>query len=50
MTEQQQDARPDEAATYDVVAAQERWRKVWDDLNPFEAEDDRRPASGAATR
>ena len=29
-----------EPATYDVVAAQDRWRKVWDDLNPFEAADD----------
>ena len=35
-SEQQQDER----ATYDVVGAQERWRKVWDDLNPFEAADD----------
>lgn len=41
MTEQQQDAAA-EAATYDVVAAQDRWRKVWDDLNPFEAADDPR--------
>lgn len=39
MTEQQQDAAA-EAATYDVVAAQDKWRKVWDDLNPFEAADD----------
>ena len=29
-----------EPATYDVVAAQDRWRKVWDDLNLFEAADD----------
>jgi leucyl-tRNA synthetase len=35
MTEQQE-----ERSTYDVVGAQERWRKVWDDLNPFEAADD----------
>ncbi|MGZ5415969.1 MAG: leucine--tRNA ligase [Nocardioides sp.] len=48
MTEQQQDTRPDEAATYDVVAAQERWRKVWDALNPFEAEDD--PSEGNERR
>jgi leucyl-tRNA synthetase len=41
MTEQQQDPAA-EAATYDVVAAQDRWRKVWDDLNPFEAADDPR--------
>ena len=39
MTEQQQDAAA-EAATYDVVAAQDRWRKVWDDLNPFQAADE----------
>jgi leucyl-tRNA synthetase len=35
MTEQAEDR-----ATYDVAAAQDRWRKVWDDLNPFEAADD----------
>ncbi len=47
MTEQQQDAAA-EAATYDVVAAQDRWRKVWDDLNPFEAADD--PGEGNERR
>ena len=26
--------------TYDVVAAQEKWRKVWEDLDPFRAADD----------
>ncbi len=35
MTEQAEDR-----ATYDVAAAQEKWRKVWEDLNPFEAADD----------
>jgi len=35
MTEQAEDR-----ATYDVAAAQEKWRKVWEDLNPFEADDD----------
>ncbi|QWZ06556.1 leucine--tRNA ligase [Nocardioides panacis] len=25
---------------YDVTAAQDKWRKVWDDLNPFQAADD----------
>ncbi len=30
--------------TYDVVAAQEKWRKVWEDLDPFRAAD--RPADG----
>jgi len=34
-TDQQADDR-----TYDVAAAQDRWRKVWEDLNPFEAADD----------
>ena len=29
-----------EAATYDVEGAQERWRKVWDELDPFRAADD----------
>jgi leucyl-tRNA synthetase len=35
MTEQAEDR-----ATYDVAAAQDKWRKVWEDLNPFEAVDD----------
>jgi len=30
----------DEHTTYDVVATQDKWRKVWDDLNPFQASDD----------
>ena len=30
----------DEADRYDVFAAQDKWRKVWDELNPFEASDD----------
>jgi leucyl-tRNA synthetase len=29
-----------ERETYDVVAAQDRWRKVWEKLNPFQAADD----------
>ncbi|MDN4174382.1 leucine--tRNA ligase [Nocardioides sp. SOB77] len=29
--------RTDEAATYDMSAAQEKWRRVWDDLDPFRA-------------
>ncbi len=36
MTEQQAEER----ATYDVAAAQDKWRKVWEDLNPFQAADD----------
>jgi leucyl-tRNA synthetase len=42
MTEQQQETATDVAAgtTYDVGAAQEKWRKVWEDLNPFQAQDD----------
>ncbi len=40
MSEQQQaDA---EATGYDVVATQDKWRKVWEDLNPFQAADDGR--------
>ena len=35
MTEQQQ-----EQTGYDVVAAQDKWRKVWEDLDPFRAADD----------
>ncbi|HSE72407.1 MAG TPA: leucine--tRNA ligase [Nocardioidaceae bacterium] len=26
--------------TYDVVATQDKWRKVWDEMNPFQAADD----------
>jgi leucyl-tRNA synthetase len=43
MTEQEQDrpgaSRP-EPATYDVAATQDRWRAVWDELDPFRAADD----------
>ncbi|MGN6577629.1 MAG: leucine--tRNA ligase, partial [Nocardioides sp.] len=30
----------DAGTTYDVVAAQEKWRAVWDELNPFQASDE----------
>jgi leucyl-tRNA synthetase len=33
-------AESGEAATYDVTAVQEKWRKVWDDIDPFRADDD----------
>ncbi|HVH94419.1 MAG TPA: leucine--tRNA ligase, partial [Nocardioidaceae bacterium] len=29
-----------DASRYDVAATQDKWRKVWEDLNPFEAADD----------
>ena len=29
-----------ERATYDVAGVQEKWRPVWEELNPFEAADD----------
>ncbi|MGZ4429821.1 MAG: leucine--tRNA ligase [Nocardioidaceae bacterium] len=47
---QQQTTRtdPDAPVGYDVVATQERWRKVWDELDPFRASDD--PAAGNETR
>ena len=35
-TDRSDDGAP-EAATYDVVAVQDKWRKVWDDLDPFRA-------------
>ena len=38
MTEQAEHA--EQRTTYDVPAAQEKWRKVWEDLNPFQAVDD----------
>ena len=31
---------PDEAATYDVRAVQDKWLPVWDRLEPFRADDD----------
>jgi len=42
MTEQQPKKieHRDEADRYDFFAAQDKWRKVWDELNPFEAVDD----------
>ena len=50
MTEQQPKKieHRDEADRYDVFAAQDKWRKVWDELNPFQASDD--PADGNETR
>ena len=30
----------DERATYDVTATQDKWRKVWDELDHFRADDD----------
>ena len=30
----------DEATTYDVKAVEEKWRLVWDELQPFRADDD----------
>ncbi|MGN6132162.1 MAG: leucine--tRNA ligase [Nocardioidaceae bacterium] len=38
MSEQQSADRQE--GGYDVVAVQDKWRKVWEDLNPFEARDD----------
>ncbi len=35
-TDRSDDGAP-EAATYDVVAVQDKWRKVWDELDPFRA-------------
>ena len=43
MTQQHPQDRPVErpdAPTYDVAATQDKWRKVWDELNPFQAADD----------
>src|SRR5919107_1180924 len=31
------DAAGHDAATYDMAAAQDKWRKVWEDLDPFRA-------------
>jgi leucyl-tRNA synthetase len=46
MTEQAEASAADRA-TYDVAAAQDKWRKVWEDLNPFEAADDPAQANEA---
>ncbi|GAB2627923.1 leucine--tRNA ligase [Nocardioides ginkgobilobae] len=37
MSEQQQEQDP---TTYDVTAVEEKWRPVWDRLQPFKADDD----------
>ena len=37
-TDERSDDRPDNR--YDIVATQEKWRRVWDELNPFQAADD----------
>ena len=39
MSEQQQD-HSSEATGYDIVATQEKWRAVWEKLDPFKAIDD----------
>jgi leucyl-tRNA synthetase len=39
-SEQASPAREDEPRTYDVRATQDRWRPVWDELDPFRAADD----------
>jgi leucyl-tRNA synthetase len=40
MTQQGVQQQPEERATYDVAAVQEKWRKVWDGLDAFRAADD----------
>jgi leucyl-tRNA synthetase len=42
MTQQQPQDRPvdRDAPTYDVAATQDKWRAVWDELDPFRAADD----------
>jgi leucyl-tRNA synthetase len=42
MTEQQpqETQHGEDPARYDVASTQDKWRKVWDDLNPFQAADD----------
>ncbi len=40
MTEQQVQPTSPERETYDVAATQEKWRAVWDDMDPFRAADD----------
>ena len=37
---QRQGDRPGERPGYDIVAAQERWRAVWEELDRFRAADD----------
>ena len=37
-TDERPDDRPDNR--YDIAATQEKWRRVWDELNPFQAADD----------
>jgi leucyl-tRNA synthetase len=46
MTEQQQDQPTvtEDVARYDIAATQDKWRRVWDELDTFRAADD--PAQG----
>ena len=37
---EQPDAAGNEPAAYDVHAVEEKWRRVWDELDPFRADDD----------
>ena len=37
-TQTEQDAAADAPASYDAVAAQDRWRKVWEEMDPFRAD------------
>ena len=39
-TMSQHETQHDEPATYDVRAAQDKWLPVWDELQPFRADDD----------
>jgi leucyl-tRNA synthetase len=39
MSEQSEASEPNEAATYDVAAVQAKWLPVWDQLDPFRADD-----------
>ena len=34
------DANQGDAATYDIAAVEEKWYRVWEDLQPFKASDD----------
>ncbi|HET7430626.1 MAG TPA: leucine--tRNA ligase [Nocardioides sp.] len=36
----QEQGTTDSAATYDIEAVQEKWYRVWEDLQPFRADDD----------
>ncbi len=50
VTPMDEGAQAQEAATYDVTAVQEKWQRVWAELDPFRADDVTQGRGRSATR